>query len=376
MNIIFANSGLFCYFPFQFSSTRKRTLIFFFLIFLATESKPQGISSNAAYKSAYDSLYAMLAGVENLSFKKAVFISENAYYDNQLSYEEFLSKITNLSLLAKTWIKSNSLVQYKYPDSLEVIQSFAIYKIMEDTIKLRLSDNKIYQVLPYRYDFNDFFAQKNWVNMFVTKLLSTNSGNCHSLPYLYKVLCDELGVTHAWLSFAPYHIYIKNHCEGFGWYNTELTSGQFPTDAWIMSCGYVSADAVRSGIYMDTLSDKEAVANCALDLAKGYERKYNIYTDSFIIRCCDLTLKYHATNINAIIYKAEILKKMYLIYRKDNPVLASAIYPEMERLFIQALDLGYKEMPEKMYKEWLLAVTKQKEKYSNKRLSDVLKKKK
>ncbi len=34
--------------------------------------------------------------------------------------------------------------------------------------------------------------------------------------------------------------------------NTELTSRSFPTDAWIMATGYISPDAVRSGIYLDT----------------------------------------------------------------------------------------------------------------------------
>ena len=122
---------------------------------------------------------------------------------------------------------------------------------------------------------------------------------------------------------------------------------------------------------MDTLSDQELVANCALDLAKGYERKFRSYTDSFIIKCCDLTLKYHANNINAIIYKAETLKKIYLNCKDQNSELASKIYLEMENLYVRALDLGYKEMPEKMYKEWMATISKQKAKYSNKLLAGV-----
>jgi hypothetical protein len=311
----------------------------------------------------------MLAGKGKLSFKRAVFMTENAFYDSLLSYKDFDATIMNLQHLAEDWLKYNRLPNYGYEDSDEVNKGFAIYKLMKDTIQLRLSSNNAYMLVPYKYDFNDFFGEKNWVNMFVTKLLSTNSGNCHSLPYLYKILCDELGVTQAWLSFAPYHIYIKNHCEGIGWFNTELTSGQFPVDGWIMASGYISPDAVRSGIYMDTLSTQQAVANCVLDLAKGYERKFGVYTDSFLIRCCDLTLRYHPNNINAIIYKAEILKKMYLIYKSENPAVASKIYSDMEKLYVSALDLGYKEMPEKMYRQWLIAISAQKAKYSNKKVS-------
>ena len=135
-----------------------------------------------------------------------------------------------------------------------------------------------------------------------------------------------------------------------------------------MASGYISPDAVRSGIYMDTLSTQQAVANCVLDLAKGYERKFGVYTDSFLIRCCDLTLRYHPNNINTIIYKAEILKKMYLIYKSENPAVASKIYSDMEKLYVSALDLGYKEMPEKMYQQWLIAISAQKASIQTKRL--------
>lgn len=351
----------------------KRLTILCSSFLLIVVSKSQGIDSTSApYNYAYNKLYTMLSEQEKPSFKKAVFLTENAFYDNQLSYNDFLEQINNLALLANTWAKSNPIVKYKYSDSLEVNKCFAINKLMKDTIKLQLSDNKLYKLVPYSFDFVDFFGERNWVKTFVTKLLNTNSGNCRSLSYLYKIMADELGVKNVWLSFAPYHIYIKNRSKQIGWYNTELTSGQFPIDAWVMTSGYVSPDAVRSGIYMDTLSNQQAVANCALDLAKGYEKKYKIYTDSFIVKCCDLTLKYHPNNINAIIYKAETLKKMYLVYQKENPTLAATVYPDMEKLYVKALDLGYKEMPEKMYREWLISVTKQKNKYTNKQLKTTL----
>jgi len=42
-----------------------------------------------------------------------------------------------------------------------------------------------------------------------------------------------------------------------------------------------------------------------LDWAKGYERKTGNSADSFLIRCCDLVLKYHPADVAAAIYKAE-----------------------------------------------------------------------
>ena len=42
--------------------------------------------------------------------------------------------------------------------------------------------------------------------------------NCHSLPYLYKIIMDELG--YEWhLALAPNHMYIKTNNKKVGWYN-------------------------------------------------------------------------------------------------------------------------------------------------------------
>lgn len=120
--------------------------------------------------------------------------------------------------------------------------------------------------------------------MFVTKLLKKWKGNCHSLPYLYKILTDEFNVP-CHLAFAPNHIYIKLFSEKSGWYNTELTSGTFPIDAWIIALGHVTIDAIRNTLYMDTLSNKQAVANCLVDLAQGYLHKYDKDNPEFVIKC-------------------------------------------------------------------------------------------
>jgi len=349
------------------------TFLVTFAILNSVQGCPTEDTSYRIYNRALHDIESMLSKAHP-SFKRAVFITENAYFDDTLSYDQFDNKIQYLVFWAKQEAKAIDLNYYPESDSSLVKKNMAIFTVLKDTCRIYISGNETRYHLPFTYDFSDFFGNERWTKMFVTKLLVTSNGNCHSLPYLYKILADELEINNAWLSFAPNHIYIKNRCLKTGWYNTELTSGQFPVDAWIMASGYVSPDAVRSGIYMDTLSNQEAVANCALDLAKGYERKFKNYTDSFIIKCCDLTLKYHPTNINAIIYKAETLKKMYLIYKRQNPEASSALYPCMERLYVQALDLGYKEMPEKMYNEWILATSKQKEKYSDKSLSNTFKK--
>lgn len=56
-----------------------------------------------------------------------------------------------------------------------------------------------------------------------------------------------------------------------------------------MASGYVHLDAIRNGLYMDTLSTKQSIAYCLLDLAQGYQRKVGYENPDFVIRCCNTT---------------------------------------------------------------------------------------
>jgi hypothetical protein len=312
------------------------------------------------YNEAYQELEGILGGYHHLSFKRAVFLVENTYLNQQLKYTEFKEYIDEYVNICILWMSSNKLTNYHESDSLNVKKNLAVYTLLKDTTKLA---EGIMLTLPMQYNFNDFFGQQDWTNQFVTKLMVTNQGNCHSLPYLYKILVEELGAT-AWLSIAPNHIYLKNRCKKTGWYNTELTSGEFPTDAWIKASGYVSIESIRNGIYMDTLGQKESIALCVYDLAKGYFIQTGNFSDGFILKCCDLSLKYYPNNINTIILKAETLRKCYdMEMNKEEPGLTQKYLNQMKDLYVQGLNLGYREMPPSMYMAWLNSISQQREKF-------------
>lgn len=314
------------------------------------------------YDEAYRELEGMLRGYHNSSFKRAVFLVENAYFNQQLNYETYKEYINEYVDICKLWMSANALTNYNESDSLNVKKNLAVYILLKDTVKLTEDINLTF---PAQYDFNDFFGQKDWTNQFITKLMITNQGNCHSFPYLYKILTDELGAT-AWLSIAPNHIYLKNRCKKTGWYNTELTSGEFPTDAWIKASGYVSIESIRNGIYMDTLGPKESIALCVYDLAKGYLVQTGNFSDGFVLKCCDLSMKYYPNNINAIILKAEILRKLYDAELNEEASEYTQIYlNQMKELYVKGLNLGYREMPPAMYLTWLNSISKQEGKFVN-----------
>ncbi|MFT4023320.1 MAG: hypothetical protein QM664_06005 [Flavihumibacter sp.] len=304
------------------------------------------------YNAAFDSLNKLAQS--NGSFSDAVFLVENAYYGNSLSKENF-DRITNyLTELCLQNAQLQSIGNYKFADSANFRTNLSIFNTLFDTtIIVGSNGNGLKRVVPYSYNHSDPFGKMDWSNMFVSKLLSSRTGNCHSLTYLYKIISDKITSTKCWLSLAPSHLYIRNYSLHYGWYNSELTSASFPTDAWIMASGYVTPDAIRSGLYMDTLSNVQSIALCLTDLAKGYEIQTKEIDDGFILKCCELALMYHPNNPMALLQKAETLQKIYLKQKQLNDPKQEVTYQLMSSAYIYLATLGYREMPEKMYLQWI-----------------------
>lgn len=333
--------------------------------------------ADSIYRDTFIQLKGMLSGERHMSFKDAVFLTENAYTDNQYSYESYNDRIKFLADKCRKIASAGSLIYHE--SDRHLVETYAsVFRLMTDTIRFYQDSISYYETYPYRYDFDDFWGERNWRKMFVLKLLETYSGNCHSLPFLYKILCEELGAK-AWIAMAPNHTYIKLWSKKTGWYNTELTSGHFPIDAWIMASGYVHLNAVQNRLYMDTLSSKQSIAVCVVDLAKGYERKFGMAANlDFVIECANLCLSYYPQYVNAMLLKAETYKKQFeLMMEKaraqypseilSNPQ-ANALFREMEAIYSNIHKLGYRKMPKEMYAVWLAELNHEKSKYENNEL--------
>jgi hypothetical protein len=352
--------------------------IFLFAISFCSgqESFVNPLTVKENYSKAFFELNDMLNGKQEMNFKKAAFTTENAYENEKLSYDTLNAQIEMLTSLCKAIMQSKKLL-YTLPDSNQVEKCAVVFSLMMDTTKIIYHDNLYYR-FPFTYDFDDVWGEGNWEQMFVSKLLNTGKGNCHSLPFLYKILMQELG-SNAFLSLAPNHIYIKLRNQKDGWYNTELTSGYFPIDAWLMASGYIHLSAIQNAIYMDTLSNKQSVALCMIDLAKGYEKKNVNGYENFVLQCCDTALTYFPNYINALLLKAETQKKIFesmmkhygAIYPKEvfNIKVAKDLFDEMQNLYASIHKLGYRTMPKGMYLDWLVSIKTEKEKYQNKKVT-------
>ncbi len=310
----------------------------------------------------------MLSGKTPLSIKDAVFYAENAYYDNQKSYEAYNRKIQEMANLCRLKMK-----QLKLNPNDELVKNMMIFAFMTDTFEVKLPNKE--QTLthyPMRYDFDDPGAKKNFSKYFVTKLVDENTGQCHSLPLLYLILANELK-TKANLSLSPKHTFIKIQDNRRYWHNLELTSGAILSNYHYLNSGFIKSEALRKGLYMDTLSTKEVVANVMVDLVRGYVKKYGY--DEFVKQCLDAVLSHYPDCLHArMIYANFHTARFHYVAERNNfpPVQQLNLYPQASALYKLMLDsyatidnLGYEEMPDGVYADWLNQVKKEKSKSEN-----------
>ncbi|MCU6769144.1 delta-60 repeat domain-containing protein [Barnesiella propionica] len=303
------------------------------------------------YIRCYNIIDSMLDGTKDTSFKKAVYEVENAWYDGKLDETEFYSVIRNYALLCTEKGKMMD-IRYDFDDIRSFRNHASLFSFMTDTTLIYIDDTTFVSHPPFIYGEENIMENKDWGRTSVTSLLVTHRGNCRSLPILYKLIAGEMGVK-AWLALAPNHLYIKLHNKTNGWYNTELTSGVFPTDAWLMASGYIHTDAVKNEMYLDTLSLQESIALCLTDLADSYLHKFpETGYDDFVLWCCDKALEYFPHYINALLIKAEGLRFRY----EHNAEKPESLRKEIDKLYAHIHKLGYRKMPEKMYREWLLSL--------------------
>lgn len=355
----------------------KKTIFYialFQLIFnLPVTGQVRDDKAHLVYERAFSKLDSMLRGFRPYSFKHAVFITENAYLEDTLSYKWFDDQVDQLAALSRSIMFS--LRAKDHPDKERMEMSGKIFFAMTKPSNLKVNEQQSYLFAPYRYDFEDIWGEDDWRQMFVSKLLATHKGNCHSLPYLYKIVAEELKVP-AYLAFAPNHIYIKQYFRQEGWYNTELTSGTFPSDAWLTVSGYTHLDAVRNAVYLDSLGWQETLAQCLVDLAKGHERKFPAGL-TFREKCIARALEVHPKNVNALLMQAELYNQRWQMEMKKRGLSPdqwsrdpemSAMYAKLNEHYAYLHHLGYRQMPRKMYVDWLKTLETEKEKYTDQKL--------
>lgn len=150
---------------------------------------------------------------------------------------------------------------------------------------------------PYQYDFDDPLGTKI-TNKLLPNYMATKKGNCITMPFLFIILGDKLGID-VTASTAPLHVLVKFTDSQGTTYNLETTSGaNFARDAWYREQMPMTDQAIKNGIYMQPLSKKETVVVMMTVLAEYYMQE-NGYKKAAGIS--DLSLQYYPAYVNAML---------------------------------------------------------------------------
>ncbi len=112
---------------------------------------------------------------------------------------------------------------------------------------------------PFAYDHADPLGQRIG-NKLLATYLATRRGNCVSMPALFLILAERLGLD-VTLARAPLHVFLHYRREDGRVLNLEATSGGHPArDDWYRQQMPMSDRAVASGLYLRSLPKRECVA--------------------------------------------------------------------------------------------------------------------
>jgi regulator of sirC expression with transglutaminase-like and TPR domain len=115
---------------------------------------------------------------------------------------------------------------------------------------------------PFAYDHADPLGQ-NVRSKLISTYLATRRGNCVSMPILFLIVGERMGLNLA-LSTAPLHIFLRHTDEAGREVSLEATSGAHPArTAWYRQNLPMTDRSIASGLYMRTLTRREAVAHMA-----------------------------------------------------------------------------------------------------------------
>jgi hypothetical protein len=311
----------------------------------------------------------LLLNPDSFSITKAVYLSESAYYGSPPPYGKFESSIKQGAELVKQILKKEGLSE---KDNLAI--NYAIQKLYSQENEFYdSSTGRKYLAKKLQYDFDDFLGEKDWTKMFVTKLLQTGAGQCHSLPLFYLCIAEQLHAK-AYLSLSPNHSFIQYLDNRGNRYNFETTNGNLVSQTWLVGSNFVTSEALKNKTYLDTLSHRKLYAQCLGDFLLSYLMKAGHY-DGFSNGIMKKILSIDSTNITALMERANFC---YLVYQKELNAAGSppnseyARYPNLYSAYYQYVasqqkvdQTGFQSMPKEAYQAWLKSLDDQKQLQQN-----------
>jgi regulator of sirC expression with transglutaminase-like and TPR domain len=178
---------------------------------------------------------------------------------------------------------------------------------------------------PFTYDLADPLGEKVKSKMLST-YVRTRKGNCVSMPVLFLIVADRIGLK-VRLAAAPLHLFVRYTDPAAVDHNLEATSGANEAPAEIYRRNMpMSARAIRTGLYMRTLSKRETVAQMAVSVLDFLmaERRYQEAAD-----VADAMLAVNPRDAYALVKKGSAMAEMMKAEFQDKYPVPALIPPAL-----------------------------------------------
>ncbi len=173
-------------------------------------------------------------------------------------------------------------------------------QVLDALLKTLYMPGEWNQGKPFTYDLSDPLG-KNPKNKQLATYLATRKGNCVSMPILFVILGQRLGLTVA-LATAPNHLLVKfADDEQQMWLNVEATAGGFKYDGSYQHETGITEASLDNGLYLRPLLPHEGIGAIASTLMEHYGAKKDA---DALMAVADLALAANPKDPVAMIWKA------------------------------------------------------------------------
>ncbi|SFD96419.1 transglutaminase family protein [Paracidovorax konjaci] len=211
-------------------------------------SEYQGVTSDAQLNK----LKAILKQPESSMDLARVKLSIDHMIDPKIDEQEVLARLDAMANEVRRLYPANSSKQ-----------------IAVETLRAYLHGPDPKHPRPFQYDLDDPLGTKV-SNKLLATYLRTKKGNCVSMPILFVILGQKLGID-VTLARSPEHIFVKYRDEQGRLFNLETTSGGFPRmDASYQRDTPMTPQALTNGVYKRPLSKRESAAAMAETLRQHF----------------------------------------------------------------------------------------------------------
>ncbi|NDZ14714.1 transglutaminase family protein [Variovorax sp. WS11] len=132
--------------------------------------------------------------------------------------------------------------------------------------------------------------------------LNTRRGNCISMPTLFVILGQKLGIPVA-LASAPEHLYLKFRGDNGQWYGVEATNGGgWADDEWQRKTfPSITPESIANGVYLQPLTRKEAAVATIGSVLEHYQAQNTDEADEARIKLAMLLVEHYPKDMGAIV---------------------------------------------------------------------------